>query len=97
MTDSPPSPAIGHDPDRHRFHVRMDGHEAELLYRLEDGAMVIDHTGVPLAIGGRGVAGHLVREAFEHAKAQGWRVVPACSYAAVWVARHPEYATQVAG
>jgi len=27
----------------------------------------------------------------EAARAEGWQVVPACSYAAAWVQRHPEY------
>lgn len=90
-------PVIQHDAGRQRFHLRLDGHEAELTYHFHDGALVIDHTGVPGAIGGRGLAGRLVQAAFDHARAQGWRVVPACSYARVWVARHPQYADLVAG
>ncbi|KAF1691228.1 GNAT family N-acetyltransferase [Pseudoxanthomonas koreensis] len=89
MTDLP---AIAHDPAHPRFFLQLDGHEAELEYHLQDGVMVIDHTGVPAEIGGRGLAGHLVRHAFEHARGQGWRVLPACSYAEVWAARHPDYA-----
>ena len=61
------------------------------VYHLEGKGMVITHTGVPDAIGGRGIAGELVRAAFEYAKSQGWHVRPACSYAAAWVERHPEY------
>ncbi|AKC85469.1 GNAT family N-acetyltransferase [Pseudoxanthomonas suwonensis] len=94
MTDLP---AIQHDAGRQRFHLRLEGHEAELAYHLQGGALVIDHTGVPQAIGGRGLAGRLVQAAFDHARAQGWRVVPACSYARGWVARHPQYADLVAG
>lgn len=96
MTESP-SP-IHHDPARQRFHFLSDGHEAELTYHLRDAGpgggsqvMVIDHTGVPAAIGGRGIAGRLVQAAFEHARGAGWRVLPACSYAEVWITRHPEY------
>lgn len=93
MTDLP---AAIHDAARQRFHLEVDGHEAELTYRLGAGIMVIDHTGVPAAIGGRGVAGHLVQTAFETARAQGWRVVPACSYAEAWAARHPDYSDLLA-
>lgn len=96
MTESP-SP-IHHDPARQRFRLLDDGHEAELTYHLRDAGpggggqiMVIDHTGVPAAIGGRGIAGRLVQAAFEHARGAGWRVLPACSYAEVWITRHPEY------
>lgn len=92
MTGDPPFPDPHHDPAARRFTTRLDGHEAELLYALRDGCMVIEHTGVPEAIGGRGVAALLVRAALDHARAQGWRVVPACSYSAAYVQRHPEYA-----
>lgn len=87
---------IQHDPTAQRFSTSLDGHEAELIYRLRDGRMVIEHTGVPEAIGGRGIAAHLVKAALDHARAAGWKVVPACSYSAVYVERHPEYADLLA-
>lgn len=99
MASSPAAPAaVEHDPAARRFLVRLEGHEAELTYHLAgDSALVIDHTGVPAEIGGRGVAAQLVRAAFELARGRGWKVVPACSYAAVWAGRHPEFADLVAG
>ena len=83
---------INHDPDTGRFTTQLEGHEAELVYRLQHGRMSIDHTGVPEAIGGKGVAGQLVKAALEYARAEGLRVVAACSYSAAYVQRHPEYA-----
>lgn len=91
MTDAATTD-IRHDPDTRRFATRVDGFEAVLDYRRDGDAMVIEHTGVPSPIGGRGIAGQLVRAAFEHARREGWNVRPACSYAEVWVKRHPEYA-----
>ena len=88
---------ISHDAASHRFTTQADGHEAELVYRLRGQSLVIEHTGVPEAIGGRGIAGDLVRTALEYARAQGLRVVPACSYSAEFVKRHPEYADLVDG
>ena len=87
---------ISHDPVARRFTTRLDGHEAELLYRLQQGRLTIDHTGVPEAIGGKGVAGELVKAALEYARAEGLRVVAACSYSAAYVQRHPEYADLLA-
>ncbi|WP_133479434.1 GNAT family N-acetyltransferase [Cognatilysobacter segetis] len=83
---------VQHQPENERFIVVADGHEAEVNYRIEDGVMSITHTGVPDAIGGRGIAGDLVRAAFEHARAQGLKVRPLCSYAEAWSRRHAEYA-----
>ena len=97
MTVQDPPRAITHDPAARRFHTEVEGHVAELTYRLDGHLMVIDHTLVPQAIGGRGIAAQLVLAAFEHARAAGHRVVPACSYAAVWVSRHPEFADTLAG
>lgn len=95
MTGDQPTLDLRHDPTARRFATRLDGWEAELLYSLRDDRMVIDHTGVPDAIGGRGVAAALVKAALDHARSQGWRVVPACSYSAAYVQRHPEYADLV--
>ncbi|GAB6197363.1 GNAT family N-acetyltransferase [Lysobacter xanthus] len=87
---------VQHEPESERFVVALDGQEAEVSYEIEDGVLAITHTGVPEAIGGRGIAGDLVRAAFEHARAEGLRVRPLCSYAAAWTRRHPEYAELLA-
>ncbi len=81
---------------RGRFAVVVEGHECELDYQLDRGVMVITHTGVPGAVGGRGIAAQLVQTAFDAARAAGWKVRPACSYAGVWVRRHPQYQSLVA-
>ena len=88
------SMAIEHDNDR--FVASVNGIEARLDYRLEGERMVISHTEVPEAIAGQGIAGKLTRAAFEHARAQGWKVRPACAYAAGWAERHPEYGALLA-
>ena len=90
-------PPIRHDPGRGRFEVTVDGHRCVCDYRLEDGGsspgqsvMAIVHTGVPTAVGGRGIAAALVAEALSWARAQGLRVDPICSYVAVYMRRHRE-------
>ncbi|HEU4669170.1 MAG TPA: GNAT family N-acetyltransferase [Dyella sp.] len=86
--------AVRHDEDTRVFETSMDGHRGILTYLLEDvrgiPVMTIDHTGVPVAARGRGMAGALVAAAFDTARRRGWRVRPSCSYAAVWAGRHPE-------
>ena len=83
--------SIEHAAARQRFFLRVEGHEAGLDYQLREGVMTITHTGVPAAVEGRGLASQLTRAAFEHARTAGWKVRPACSYAAAWARRHPEY------
>lgn len=86
---------ITHHPIPGRFVAGVDGHIANVDYEMADGIMHITHTRVPEAIGGRGIAGKLVEAAFHHARIEGWKVRPLCSYAATWVRRHPEYADLV--
>ena len=69
----------------------MDGVEAELVYRRDDGRITILHTGVPEAIGGRGIAAALVQRAFDFAREQALKVRPACAYSEAWLRKHPEY------
>jgi predicted GNAT family acetyltransferase len=82
--------AIEHDEHAHRFTVQVDGVAAELDYTLCGDVMTITHTGVPPAIGGRGVAGTLMRAALAAARTAGRHVNPACSYAAAYMRRHPD-------
>ncbi|HEY0178877.1 MAG TPA: GNAT family N-acetyltransferase [Dokdonella sp.] len=78
-----------------RFETSVDGALCVLEYRLHDGVLAIVHTGVPDAVGGRGIAAALTKAALDAARAEGWRVRPQCSYAAVYLTRHPEYADLV--
>jgi predicted GNAT family acetyltransferase len=86
---------IVHNAAASRFEVVVDGVLCVLEYNLRGNVMSIDHTGVPEAVGGRGIAGALAKAAFEHARSEHWRVIPACSYVATWIQRHPEYADLV--
>ena len=85
------SPEITHDPDKRRFSTVVEGYECEVDYRLVGSIMTITHTGVPEAVGGRGIAANLMRAALTEAEARGWKVVPACSYAATYMRRHTEF------
>lgn len=91
-----PQYEIHHDPVAHRFTTTVDGIEAEVDYHYDGDVLVINHTGVPREIGGRGIAAELVRAAFEFARGAGMKVRPSCSYAAAWVQRHRQYADLVA-
>lgn len=82
---------ITHDPKSRRFNTAVDAVTGYVEYELSGDTMTLTHTIVPPAIGGRGIAGALVKAALEHARAQGWKVVPQCSYADAWMRKHAEY------
>ena len=82
---------IRHDAAHHRFVTEVDGHTAYVEYEPGASAIAITHTIVPEAIGGRGIAGALVRAAALHARNEGLQVDPVCSYADAWLRKHPEF------
>lgn len=81
---------IEHDPAAGRFSARVHGHLCVCDYRLRDGAMVITHTEVAPELEGQGIAAELVRTALAHARTNGLKVRPLCSYVQAYVRRHPE-------
>ncbi len=87
---------ILHEPDARRFSHTADDITCVLDYSCRDNFMTIEHTRVPPALGGRGIAAELTRAAFDHARAHNLKIIPACSYAAVWAKRHPEVADLIA-
>src|ERR1700675_2013539 len=88
---------INHDTGAHRFTTEVDGSQGELDYTLADGVMTITHTRVPPAIGGRGIAAQLMEAALSAARAAGWSVNPACSYAKSYMEKHPQRSTHLQG
>jgi predicted GNAT family acetyltransferase len=83
-------PAV-HNEAAQRFEVTIDGKLSRADYRLHDGVMHMVHTEVPVQQEGRGIAALLVRAAMQYARAQGYRVRPACSYVRTFMARNHEF------
>lgn len=67
-----------------------------LTYVKRENVLTTEHTLVPVAIGGRGIAGKLVEALISDARAQGWKIVPECSYVAAAFRRHPEWSDLLA-
>jgi uncharacterized protein len=95
VSETTPLPPVRDVPEEHRFVLEVDGEIAELLYAAEPGRLVLVHTGVPAALGGRGIGGELVRAAVERAAAEGATVEPRCPFARRWLTSHPDVAAKV--
>lgn len=81
------------------YHATVAGEDAQgvLTWReAAPGVVVADHTLVPTAIGGRGVALRLVEALIADARERDWKIVPACSYVAAQFRRHPDWADLLA-
>jgi len=64
-----------------RYYTVVDGHEAEMTYsRTSERLIIIDHTGVPDGLRGKGVGETLARHAVEEARKGGWKIIPLCPF-----------------
>ena len=76
-----------------RYLARLEDAEAEMTYsRAGAKLIIIDHTGVPSELGGRGVGQALVLRAIEDARAEGFRIIPLCPFAKAQFDKHPDWA-----
>jgi predicted GNAT family acetyltransferase len=88
-------PGVRDDRDHERFVVVEDGVEARLDYRSAPGMLVLVHTEVPDALGGRGIGGRLVQAAVDRAESEQLTVVPWCPFARRWLRQHADEAARV--
>lgn len=60
-------------------------------YAVQGDTRIILHVEAEPELRGTGAAGTFMRALAEHARAEGLKLAPRCSYAVVWLKRHPEY------
>jgi predicted GNAT family acetyltransferase len=82
---------VTHNEAEHRYEALVDGLLSVCEYEIADDKIVFTHTLVPPELRGRGIAEQLVRAGLADARTAGRKVVPACSYVAVFIQRHREY------
>nr|WP_131739434.1 GNAT family N-acetyltransferase [Actinomadura roseirufa] len=84
-------------PDRSRYEIREgDALAGFAEYRTQPGQIVVTHTEVDPAFGGRGIGGALMRGLLDDVRAKGLTVVPLCPFAKKWIDGHPDYQDLVA-
>jgi predicted GNAT family acetyltransferase len=81
---------VTHNLESSRFETTVEGQLCVCQYRIFGKVMMLTHTGVPQALRGRGIAAVLVQAALDHARAKQLHVRPDCSYAEIYMQRHPE-------
>jgi predicted GNAT family acetyltransferase len=84
-------PDIYNNEPRQQFQTQVDGQLASLEYRLHEGTMVLMHTEVPPALGGRGIGSALAEYALNYARTHHLPVKIYCPFVAAYVRRHPEH------
>lgn len=81
---------ITHQPEQRLFKIIQEGRMAFVQYRLIDDGLDIIHTIVPKPLEGGGIAAALVKATYEYALANNLKPKATCSYAVMWLQRHPE-------
>jgi predicted GNAT family acetyltransferase len=81
---------VQHNPDESRFEATVDGHLCVADYRRIGDTLHMTHTLVPPPLEGRGIAAAMVGAALAHARAEGLKVAPHCSYVRSYMRRHPQ-------
>lgn len=77
---------------RQRFEIQLDdGAVAFADYRLMAGKVMFPHTVVPPHHEGQGIGSALAKASLDWARSEGLRVIPACSFYANYMRRHPEF------
>ena len=82
-------------PRHGRYVARIEGIDAlgEITFTQRGPDKIsADHTGVPEAMAGQGVAKALVDFMLADAQAKGFKIIPLCPYVRAQYARHPEWA-----
>jgi predicted GNAT family acetyltransferase len=76
---------------RQRFELDIDGQIVFADYRRDGDIVIVPHVEVPVALRGTGASGRLMEGVLALLRARGERIVPRCSYAAAYIARHSEH------
>ena len=79
-----------------RFEMAFPDGRAFASFRRDGDRLIVTHVEVPPAFNGQGLGSRLVSGIFEMARASDRRIVPACSFAADWARRHPEFSDVLA-
>ena len=88
---SPDDIPVTHNEAEQQFETQVHGQLSVCEYQRQGERMIFTHTYVPTELRGRGIAQKLVQTALNYAREHNLRVVPACSYVEVFIARHRDY------
>ena len=71
-----------------RFELAVGTQTVFANYRRNGQTLVISYVEAPPSLRGTGAAGRLMDGVVEAARAEGLKIIPLCSYAALWIRRN---------
>ena len=82
--------------EKHRFELEENGLLVFANYRNSEDRYVLTHVEADPALRGTGAASRLMQAIADHARANKLKLTPRCSYAVIWMKRHPEQGDLIA-
>lgn len=82
--------------EKNRFETEIEGHQAFVEYSVRPGILVLEHTEVDKALGGRGIGSELVEKVLLEIELRGLKVIPECPFIEKYIGKHPEWKSIVA-
>jgi uncharacterized protein len=82
--------AVVHNSAQSRFECQVQGELCVAEYERAGDILRFHHTWVAPRLEGQGIAAKLVQTGLAYARANGFKVLPTCSYVAGYMRRHPE-------
>ncbi|PWC37496.1 GNAT family N-acetyltransferase [Azospirillum sp. TSO35-2] len=83
--------AITDNRDQSRFELAVGNQTVFADYRRNGRTLVISYVEAPPSLRGTGAAGRLMEGVMDAARSEGLKVVPLCSYAALWMRRNKQH------
>ena len=74
-----------------RFETEIDGHQAFVEYSVKPGIVVLEHTEVDKALGGKGVGSELIEAVLLQIELRGLKVIPECGFIKKYIEKHSEW------
>ncbi len=83
---------VEHDPQRHRYEIRVDGEVAgHTSYQLHGSTVALMHTEIDDRFEGRGLGTRLVADVLADLQKRGGMLLPYCPFVRAFLADHPQY------
>ncbi|QQX76944.1 MULTISPECIES: GNAT family N-acetyltransferase [Aequorivita] len=82
--------------EENRFETDIDGHKAVIAYSVQPGILSLNHTEVPDALSGQGVASEMTEKVLLQIELRGLKVVPVCPFIKKYIDKHPEWKSIIA-
>ncbi|QAA80279.1 N-acetyltransferase [Aequorivita sp. H23M31] len=82
--------------EKKRFETEIDGYKAFVEYEVKPNILILEHTEVDKALGGKGVGSEMVEAVLLQIELRGLKVIPHCPFIKKYISKHPEWQSIVA-